>query len=550
MKTINDASLDRFPGSLRLCALALALLLSAAQSAQDDGAEALGPALQQARESGELLSGVAAMRRDGEVEFLSAGALAPETSSEPTGTTRYQIGSITKPFTNLLLAEMVAQGSVAYETTLGELLDGEVEFANEAVGEITLVELATHTSGLPRLPANLNATSTVDPYAEYDEAALLEALASVRERQPLGKGYAYSNLGLGLLGHLLGRAHGEGYAAALTELVLTPLELHETGFSAGEQSATGFSGGEATRPWSFQTLAGAGALWSTAVDMIRLGSVHLGVHPNGLRHDLAGDRDIVVADAGPFSLTRVWHVARSDEGPVYWHNGATSGFRAFFGFRPATDDALVLLLAGDTDPLALAIEWFDIELPEETASPSDPSVVGQYRLTPQVGIGVYAGENGLMTQLSGQPPAALESVGDDWYALNVADASLRFVRDGGQVVAVELVQNGMNQRAEKVADEAAVLSRREAEVSEESLQDYVGEYALAPQARFTIRRGETGLEARLTGQPFFPIFPKGDDVFFYKVVDAELHFERNDEGEVNAVVLHQGGIEQRAERLE
>lgn len=522
-------------------------LVAAAASASPDS---LQSRLDAGVDSGELLSGIAAVRAGGDVTVFDAGHLTTERSAEPTPATRYQIGSITKVFTHLLLAELVASGDVSYATTVRELVGDGVDFANPAVGEISLLELATHTSGLPRLPANLNATSTVDPYAGYDESDLLDALASARVGQPLGKAYAYSNFGVGLLGYLLGQVHGGGYRAALAERVLEPLGLVDTAFDGGSHAATGYSGGEATTAWSFDALAGAGALWSSVGDLMTFGAIQLGSEPHDLEHDLTADREIVVSDAGRFQLTRVWHVADTDDGPVFWHNGGTAGFVSFFGFRPATGEALALLLAGDLDPLGVAGDWFGFESVDGQAPPIDESVTGQYRLTPQIGIGVYAGDSGLVTQLSGQPAARLEAAGEDWYALNMADASLRFVREDDEVVAVELVQNGLTQRAERVADEAAVLSRRAVELATESLDAYTGEFALSPQASFTIRRGESGLEARLTGQPFFPIFARGEDVFFYKVVDAELHFERNDEGRVVAVVLHQGGIEQRAERVE
>lgn len=549
MTTEMTGTFDSAARCFRVLAGGLLLVTAAIQAGQGAGG-LLAESLEQGEASGELLSGVAATWRDGKVETHAVGRLGPRRASAPDAATRYQIGSITKAFTNLLLAEMVARGAVSYDTTLRDLLDGEVEFANDAVGDITLMELATHTSGLPRLPANLAPADNRDPYADYDRDALYEALGAVREGQPLGRRYAYSNLGLGLLGQLLGRVHGQGYRAALDELVLDPMGLEHTGFEPGDVAATGFSGGEATMAWSFDALAGAGALWSNAGDLMRLASVQLGDTPNGLAHDLADDRRIVVADARPFPLTRVWHVAESEPGRVFWHNGATSGYKAFFGFRPETGEALALLFAGDLDPLGVASAWFGIEIETPARDELDPAIAGQYRLGPQVGIGVFAGEEGPVAQLSGQPPAALEAVGDDWYAINVADASLHFLREGDEVVAVELVQNGIVQRAQKVADQAEVLTRREVELSPEALQEFVGEYRLGPQASFTIRRGERGLEARLTGQPFFPVFPRGGDVFFYKVVDAELHFERNEDGAVESLVLHQGGIEQRAERVE
>lgn len=535
---------------LRFIATALTIAAIGSTQAQGPAEGALEATLDQSVATGELLSGVATVQDGGEVTVYTAGRLSPGAEAPPTSSTRYQIGSITKVFTNLLLAELVAAGELSYETSLADLIGNEIEFANDAVGEITLMELATHTSGLPRLPPNLDVSDTVDPYAGYGETALLQALAASRQDQPLGKGYAYSNFGVGLLGYLLGQVHGEGYRAALVERVLRPLGLNETVFDPVAERATGFSGGEETVAWSFDALAGAGALWSSANDLIRLGAIQLGTQSNDLEHDLHSDLDVAVTGAGPFELTAVWHVADTADGPVFWHNGGTSGYRSFFGFRPETGQSLALLLAGDLDPLDIASDWFGFEDAEPATTAIDPAVTGQYRLTPQIGIGVYAGDSGLMTQLSGQPAAALEALDHDWYALNVADASLHFLRQDGKVVAVELIQNGITQRADKVADQADVVSRRAVELSAEALADYTGEYALSPQARFTIRRGEAGLEARLTGQPFFPIFARAEDVFFYKVVDAELHFVRNAEGKVDAVVLHQGAVEQRAERVD
>jgi hypothetical protein len=83
-----------------------------------------------------------------------------------------------------------------------------------------------------------------------------------------------------------------------------------------------------------------------------------------------------------------------------------------------------------------------------------------------------------------------------------------------------------------------------------TLDAYLGQYMLTPQAKFTVRRGgEARLEVQLTGQPFFPVFPLGNDVFFYRIVNAELHFQRDEDDRVDAVVLHRGGIEQRAGRV-
>ena len=499
-------------------------------------------------ESGAVLAVTAMQLRDGEASYFAGGLLAPDGDIQANTDTQFEIGSLTKSFTHLLLAEMVEREMVSYDSTIGDLLGDDVEFANEAVADITLLQLATHTSGLPRLPANLAPTDQLDPYKEYDQAALLAGIAMSRDKQPLGNHYAYSNFGVGLLGYLLGRVHGEGYRASLAEHVIEPLGLGRTGFERAEYSTTAYRGGQVVKDWQLGALEGAGALRSTAGDLGRLAKVQLGMIENPLAHDLDADREIL-AEAGGFDITRVWHVGQSPDGEIFWHNGGTGGFWSFFGFRPTTNDAVAILVSGDPDPTGIGLTWLGFESPRPPAQEIDETILGQYDLNPNFGIGVFETKGVLVTQASGQMPIALHPLGDDWYAMDVADASLHFIREDRKVVAVELAQNGMLQRAQKTSDTAAALAKAEVEVSRDELAAYVGEYVLNPAVKFTIRLGEENLEAMLTGQPFFPVFPEGDDKFFYKVVDAELHFERGDDGSVSALVLHQGSIVQRAEKI-
>jgi CubicO group peptidase (beta-lactamase class C family) len=498
--------------------------------------------------SGGVLAATAFHVVDDEVSHYAGGKLVPGAGPTPGSVTQFEIGSLTKAFTNLLLAEMVASGEVTYDATVGDILGDELQFSNAAVADITLLQLATHSSGLPRLPGNLAPTDQLDPYKEYDESALLKGLAAARDKQPLGKHYAYSNFGVGLLGYLLGRAHGGGYRVALAEYVIEPLGLTNTGFERAEESAAAFRGGQIVKDWQFGALQGAGALRSTTTDLARFAKVQLGQTENPLSHSLVADREIV-ADAGAFDVTRVWHVGQSPDGEIFWHNGGTGGFWSFFGFRPGTSEAVAILVSGDPDPTGIGLKWLGFESPRSTTQEIDDAILGQYDLDQGVGIGVYAANGVLVAQVSGQMPLGLYRVDDDWYAMDVADASLHFLREGDRVIALELAQNGVLQRASKTADTAAALAKTAVELSRQALAEFVGNYRLNPSVKFTIRLGENNLEAMLTGQPFFPVFPKGDDKFFYKVVDAELHFERDSEGEVNAVVLHQGAIVERAEKV-
>lgn len=489
----------------------------------------------------------AATIKDGEVTHIAAGRMSPDSDDLPDANTTFEIGSITKSFTDLLLAEMVEAGQVSYDTTIRDIIGTEITFANQAIGDITLLQLATHTSGLARMPANFAAVDPMDPYKDFDNAALLAALAMARDKQPLGNHYTYSNLGVGTLGYLLGKVHGEGYVTALTEIVLEPMGMNNTGFTPGVQSATPYRGGQVVSHWSLDAMAGAGALHSSINDLTHAAQILLGNIENPLNHDLEADQEIF-APADGFEVTRVWHVARSSRGPVYWHNGGTGGFFAFLGFRPATSEAVVILVSGDTDPTEFGLTLLAIDDPLPPDGSIDESILGQYEFNGAQGAGIYELDGMLVGQLSGQPPVGLYALGDDWYAIDLADASVRFLREGDQVSAIELVQNGIVQTGSRTADIAQAVARTEVEIPEERLVDFVGEYVINENAKFTIRIGADELEAQLTGQPFFPIFAKGDDVFFYRVVDAELHFERDDEGKIDALVLRQGAIVQRAER--
>ncbi|MCG8369635.1 MAG: serine hydrolase [Proteobacteria bacterium] len=495
-----------------------------------------------------VLAVTAAHLEDGRVRHYAGGSLAPGSDTAADENTQFEIGSITKAFTNLLLAEMVEKDLVGYETTIGELLGDDVSFANPAVADITLMQLATHTSGLARLPANLQPTDPLDPYKGYDEAAVLAGLAMARDKQPLGRHYSYSNFGVGVLGYLLGRVHGGGYTAAMHEHVIGPLGMHNSGFDRADHSAKGFRDGQVVPDWSLDVLAGAGSLRSTTSDLMHVASIHLGETENPLAHDLAADRDVMNA-AGGFDVTRVWHVGEADDGRIFWHNGGTGGFWSFFGWKPAAGEAVAILVSGDPDPTGIGLQWLGYVPTEPPATDVDETLFGQYDINPSFGIGIYEIDGSLIGQASGQPPFELYAVGDDWFAIGVADGSLRFVREDGRVVALELAQNGTVQRADRTADTAATLARKEVEVPREQLAAYVGEYpAQQPPITFTIRLAGSGLEAQVSGQPFYPIFAKGDDRFFYKVVDAELHFERDADKNVDALVLHQGGAVIRAEK--
>lgn len=502
--------------------------------------------------SSKALSVSAMVMEDGELRYVAGGVIAPG-GEAPEPATRYQIGSITKVFTNLLLAEAVERDVVDYDTTIKDILGDRIDPSNAAVADITFAELATHTSGLPRLQANFAPKDPLNPYKDLDTEMLYAGVNISRDLQPLGDHYAYSNFGMGLSGHMLGIAFGADYAAAVTEHVIKPLGLANTAFERGDNYAVGFSEGGVVPAWTFgDATAAAGALWGSAEDFATLASVFLRESDWPLKHDIDLNEDVVAESGSGFSVTRVWHVAWANDQPIFWHNGGTGGYSSFFGYRPDTKSAIAILVSGRDGPTAFGLDWLgrtknDMQDNESTV---DTSILGQYELTPSIGAGVFERNGTVFAQLTGQQAIPMSRLDEDWYALDVVDASLRFIREDDAVVAFDLAQNSMLQRAKKVADVATAEAREEVELTSEELTQYVGSYAINANAKFVIREREGGLEAMLTGQPFLPIYAAGDDVFFYKVVDAELRFQRDEDGSVGALVLKQGAINQRAERID
>jgi CubicO group peptidase (beta-lactamase class C family) len=264
---------------------------------------------------------------------------------------RFEIGSITKVFTSLLLAEAVERGALRLDDPIQAYLPDSVTAPVRDGPPITLRHLAAHTSGLPRLPANLAPATPADPYADYTPRKLHAFLEGAELESPPGSTYAYSNAGAGLLGHLLARQADTSFAALLDRRILQPLGLRDTyvptpGDTSHARFADGHTGlGRPASPWIFDALAGAGAIRSTAPDLLRFLQQHLGPDTTALPVAIRATHRVQHARAERSSVALGWHVeAASDGARLYWHNGGTGGFRSFAAFSLDSNTALVVLV--------------------------------------------------------------------------------------------------------------------------------------------------------------------------------------------------------------
>jgi serine-type D-Ala-D-Ala carboxypeptidase/endopeptidase len=180
------------------------------------------------------------------------------------GNTIFEIGSVTKVFTSLLLADMARRGQVALTDPVAKYLPAGVKMPERNGRQIALEDLATHTSGLPRLPSNLSPKEAANPYADYSVEQLYQFLSSYQLTRDIGSQYEYSNLGGGLLGHLLARRAGMDYEKLVRSRICQPLGMRSTGITLSDDMKTRFAvGHDATMQpvayWDLPTLAASRA---------------------------------------------------------------------------------------------------------------------------------------------------------------------------------------------------------------------------------------------------------------------------------------------------
>ena len=387
------------------------------------------------------------------------GRARPGDSGVPDADTVYEIGSVTKTMTGLLLADAVVTGKARLDQPVAELLPA---YAIPALAgqQITVGQLATQFSGLPRLPANLAPADMANPYAGYGEAQLRTFLAGHTLTRAPGAAYEYSNLAYGLLGTALATQANMSYEELLQARIFRPLGMVST-FTAGTPAlrarlAPGhLADGKPAANWDFQAIAGAGAVRSSARDMIAYMQSYM--RASSPAQQLAAQPQRVLAGEGDGDGVKkiglAWMLDQVKGRPFAWHNGQTGGYASFAGYTLDGKRGVVVLssTARDVDGLGVGVL-----LPGSLPAPNGPAP-------------------------------------------------------------------------------------KEIAIAPAELAQYAGQYALAPTFVLSVRQGPDGLLVGATGQPEAPVYASAKDTFFYKVVEAQLVFERDAQGAITGVVLHQNG---------
>lgn len=370
------------------------------------------------------------------------------------GGTVFEIGSITKTFTGVLLAMMAARGEVALEDPVARYLPDSVTVPQRERA-ITLRDLATQSSGLPRMPDNFAPQDFGNPYADYTVGRLYAFLAAHELRRAPGAAYEYSNLGMGLLGHALARRADTSYESLLIARVLGPLGMGDTRIALSgtmrQRLAPGHDqAGRVVPNWDLPTLAGAGALRSTAHDMLTWLAAHLAPPDGVLGRAITTAQEPRAPGPGRHRVALGWHVRDAGDSAVVWHNGGTGGYHSFAALVPARGVAVVVLAnsSAGIDDIGWALldpgTALRVVRAEAPVAPNRLArYAGRYDLSSAFSIWISLDDGRLFAQATGQPKLPLFASSDSTFFFRTVEAELTFVRDStGAVDRLILHQNG------------------------------------------------------------------------------------------------------------
>lgn len=382
----------------------------------------------------------------------------------------FEIGSISKVFTSTVLAELVQEGKMSLDDPVQKYLPASVHIPSRNGKVITLGMLAEQNSGLPRMPSNFHPADPSNPYADYTVAQMYEFLSGYTLTRDPGAQFEYSNLGVGLLGHALALSQGKSYEELERERVWNPLGMTHTAITLTpwmkNHLALGHDeAGNVTANWDLPTFAGAGAIRSDAVDMLKFADANLHPERGALERAMAFAHQPRAQAGDPnTSIGLNWIIQHRDADTLVWHNGGTGGYRTFIGLDPSGERAVVVLTnsSGEgADDIGRHLLFTELPLAPKPVPPKQRTAielpesalakfVGVYDLAPNFALDVSLKDGALYVHATNQPELRLWPESPTDFFLKEVDAQLGFQQDAaGVVTGVVLHQNGVAQLAKK-----------------------------------------------------------------------------------------------------
>ena len=399
------------------------------------------------------------------IQYFSFGRTA-EDGKKVDENTIYEIGSISKVFTAIILAQQVQKSELKLEDEINSFLPNDIKVPVMGDMDITFGNLTDHTSGLPRMPDNFNPANPNNPFADYSVGQMYEFISNYQPVRTVGSEYEYSNIAQGLLGHLLALCNNSTYEELMIQSLANPLDMNDTRIKftqrMKENLALGHSRGEVVENWDIPALPGAGAIRSSTSDMAKFISANLGYVNNSFMEAMKLTHKVRHDKAGDMSVAMAWHIKKGDNGDVIWHNGGTGGYSTFAGFVKETGKGVVLLTNSSTgsddigfyllDPgsklKALRFKSEAVDIAESTLE----QYVGVYELQPEFKITVSKEGKQLFIQATGQERIEIYPENETVFYLTVVKAKITFKLKRGVVKSLTLLQGGRKTTGLKLED--------------------------------------------------------------------------------------------------
>lgn len=509
---------------------------------------------------------------DGSTRVVSYGRGGPGT--KPLGPrSAFEIGSITKTFTAALLADMVTRGEMALDDPVQKYLPDGVTMPTWPGREITLTDLATHHSGLPRMPDNFEPADPANPYADYTAARLYDFLNTHELRREPGSEYEYSNLAVGLLGHVIERATGKSYEALVRERILDPLGMNTTGITLeGELSewmTKGHNGmGDVVPYWDAMALVGAGGIRSNAEDMLKYLAAQMGPPESPIERAMrATHQPRMELDDSEFQGL-AWGIRDLGTRRLLAHGGGTAGYSTFVGFDPDLEVGVVMLTnTGDFD------DDLGSDLLRRGAPISTPTVdvprhvleryVGVYGPNPNRELVVRLEDEGWLTvQTPGNVRFRMYADSDTSFYLRRTPWRFTFEKDpDGAITGVVADLEGTEVTAQKLdapVPDARVLAGNPVlrddlpPLSPEEMARYEGEYRIdMPSGSMDVRVfvQDGSLMGQPEGQRSTELLHQGSHTFIVAADTEDRVVFALEDGRAVSLTLHDNGQTVRGERL-
>ncbi len=482
---------------------------------------------------------VGLLEADGSTRILSYGSGGPD--AQPLGPRSvFEIGSITKTFTGTLLADMVARGEVALEDPVSKYLPDQVTVPSFEGQEITLLDLATHTSGIDDeavrqilFQRGFAWENPQTPWANYTVEVLYTWLSEYELPREPGAGFEYSNLGMGLLGHALALAADTTLQGLMEERILDPLGMEMTGFALEGELAEWVTQGHRDQDrapsWALtEASAGAGGLRSNAEDLLSYLSTNVGQPDTDLEHAMrVAQEPRRPAGIGQRRIGLGWSTTAVNGRTIVMKGGGTGGFAAEVAFDPERNIGVVILtnstdfrdnlgqdLIGGRLPPTLP----EVHLDPEALAP----FAGEYESSGGLPLYVRLDENGYLTgQAQSQIRFRLYATSDSSFYAKRVPFIVTFHKDEeGKVEDLVLAVNERTNRFARIGDEmpspAVAAGNASPPLSPEEIALYEGTFVLEIEGQtieFRVFGQEDRLMGDIGGRAVIRLLPRGDHVF-------------------------------------